>query len=221
MRHVVPHYSVQGQRFGRVFARGGVRVGQSVQVAAARVDGDQLPVGIAGRNEAPQQRVAGIVDNRRRVGEQVQFLFGLFFRRVEILLMGVADVRDDADVGTDDPFERLHLALAGDTRFDHGDLLVARGHQQRQRYADLRVVAFRTAEQFYARRAELGDPLFGDGLAVAAGDGYHFAADAVAEAGGQPLQRRYRIVAADESGFRVASDVDGAVDDEGAHSLAV
>ena len=69
LRHVVPHYSVQGQRFGRVFARGGVRVGQSVQVAAARVDGDQLPVGIAGRNEAPQQRVAGIVDNRRRVGE--------------------------------------------------------------------------------------------------------------------------------------------------------
>ena len=51
--------------------------------------------------------------------------------------MGIADVRDDADVGPDDSFEPFHFALFRDSGLDDGDLLVSGDHQQGQRNADL------------------------------------------------------------------------------------
>ena len=153
--------------------------------------------------------------------EQRQLLVGLLPGRVEIFLMRVAYVRDDAQIGADHPFEPRHFAPLRDTRLDQHDPVVRLGHQQRQRDADLRVVAFRTAEQPDLRRVELGDPFLHDGLAVASRDGDDRSFQAGPVIGGQLLQRFERVGAADESRQRVGFRIDRRVGQKGAYAPTV
>ena len=105
-----------------------------------------------------------------------------------MLLVRIAEIRENSHVGTDHSFEPLHLARFRNAGFDNGKSFVPVEHQQRERYADLRVVAARAAKQFHTRWAELCDPLFGNRFAVAAGDGNDRTPESVAVVCGEALE---------------------------------
>ena len=150
-----------------------------------------------------------VEDDLRTIAEKTEFLVEFFLSGGEIFVMGVAEHGENTDVGSYDAGEGLHLSRLGDACFDHGKGFISRDHQQREGNADLRIVASRTAEQFYGGWNQLRDPLFDGGFAAAAGDGYYFPGEVVAMVRGQLLQGRHGIVYADESCLRKGCRVEG------------
>ena len=126
--------------------------------------------------------------------EEFEFFVEFLLVGVEVFAVGRSEVGQDADLRTDHCFEALHFAGTRNAGLDHHQLLVAADHQQRQGHAELRIVAARAAEE--AARTfgpKLGDPLFNDRFAVAAGHSDHRTVVLVPMIGGQRLQCGERI----------------------------
>lgn len=138
-----------------------------------------------------------------------------------MLLVRIAEIRENSHVGADHSFEPLHLSRLRNAGFDNGKSFVPVEHQQRERYADLRVVAARAAKQLHARRAQLGDPLFGNRLAVAAGDGNDRTSESVAVVCGEALECGDGIGAPNESRLGIGGGIDVGVGQECADAAIV
>ena len=128
-----------------------------------------------------------------------------------------SDVADDAEVRADHRFEALHFANLADARFDDGDLVFGAKAQQRERYADLRVVAPRASMQREPAREHRGEHLLDDRLSVGARDADHARAEPCSPCAGDPLERFESVV--DAYHWQVAWNLPPSLD-EGGHDAA-
>lgn len=156
-----------------------------------------------------------------RLPEKDQLFIEFLPKVSEVLLVRIAEIRENSHVGTDHSFEPLHLARFRNAGFDNGKSFVPVEHQQRERYADLRVVAARAAKQFHTRWAELCDPLFGNRFAVAAGDGNDRTPESVAVVCGEALECGDGIGAPNESRLGIGGGIDVGVGQECADAASV
>ena len=101
----------------------------------------------------------------------------------------------------DDLLQACHFAGFGDARFDDGHAVVGRHLPHRQRNANLRVVAFGAGGEAAVGRKQLHEPVFDDGLAIAACDAYHGDGKLAAVLSGNGLQGCHHVVDMPDVGF--------------------
>ena len=109
-------------------------------------------------------------ENLFGTGEELELLLPFLLVAAEILLMRLAQTREDADGGADDVVQGLHLAGLGDAGLDDGNLRALVNAPDGQRHTNLRVVAARRARHNVVGREHLVEKLLDGGLAVAARD---------------------------------------------------
>lgn len=147
--------------------------------------------------------VVVVEDQFGGVFKEFEFLDGLLRLVLEKLGVGHADIGQDADGGSDDVGEGLHLVGFGDAGFEDGQVMVLRHAPDREGHADLGVVAVGTSHDEEVVVEHSVEPLFDNGFAIRAGD----ADDGVVELGavvlGEGLQGGEGIAHNEEISLRV------------------
>ncbi len=226
-------------RIGRLQTRFGITQHAAERLDLRRIDAKRL----VARRQLRHVGLGGILDAARRRQQRRQRIGDLAVRAViykgtrsarkhhllgdllpearKVALVGVAYGGEKHHVGTYHALQTLHLAALGDTRLDKGDLLVALDHKQRQRHAQLRIVAGGRGEKPRRGGQRRGRPLLYDRLAVRSRNADHRAAERRAMRRRQTLQRLQRVV--DDHISRTARNLPpvGAFDHEAAHAAAV
>ena len=108
--------------------------------------------------------------------------------------MGHPDVGQDAVGGANHLGQALHLVGTGDARLEDGYVRALIQLPNRERHADLGVVAVGAAGDVPILGQHMGQPLLDDGLAVAAGDADGGHLELLAVGRGDGLQRGKGIV---------------------------
>lgn len=152
--------------------------------------------------------------------KEFEFLDGLLRLVLEKLGVGHADIGQDADGGSDDVGEGLHLVGFGDAGFEDGQVMVFRHAPDREGHADLGVVAVGTSHDEEVVVEHSVEPFFDNGFAIRAGD----ADDGVVELGavvlGEGLQGGESVVHNEEIALRVEVGGGGVGDHKVVHAVA-
>ena len=128
-------------------AMGDIERGLGILVAPAA----EPLLGVALLNTLTDPALILRVDDAARGGEELELLLELLLHGGEVLLMGTAQPREDTDLGLDHRRKRCHLPRLRDAGLDEGQLVLGSQPQQRERHAELRIVAARTAVAAVAR----------------------------------------------------------------------
>ena len=123
------------------------------------------------------------------------------------------DVADDAEVRTNHRLEAMHFARLAYACFDDGELVLGAKPEQRERDADLGVVAPRAAMQRELAREYSGEHLLDDRLAVGASDADDACAEPCSPGAGDRLQGLERVV--DAYHWQVLWDTSPSLDEGG------
>ena len=102
--------------------------------------------------------------------------------------MGLPDVGKDADGGVDDLPQAVHLAGLGDAGLEDGQLVGVVHLPHGEGHTYLGVVAAGAGDGFAVVGDHLHNPVFDNGLAVAAGDAHHGDAEPGAPCGNNLLE---------------------------------
>jgi len=160
----------------------GVGVGVAPGEAAEGAEGVELGEG------GVDVFVVGAVDEGLAVGEELEFFGYFLLARDEVLVVGLADVGEDAYGGVDDAAEVFHLGGLGDAGFEDGEFVGGVDLPHGEWDADLGVVAAGAGDDAAVGGEELDDPVFDDGFAVGAGDAYDGDGELGAVVGGELLE---------------------------------
>ena len=108
------------------------------------------------------------IDQIMSVPEKPEFFCYFFPESIEVLIMCMTDICEDTDVRADDGFKFFHLIFLGNACFEDGQLVAGAHFPDRQRYADLRIVAFRAADDVDLLIHQLVKPFLDDGFSITA-----------------------------------------------------
>lgn len=164
--------------------------------------------------------VVVVEDQFGGVFKEFELLDGLLRLVLEKLGVGHADIGQDADGGSDDVGEGLHLIGFGDAGFEDGQVMVFRHAPDRKGHADLGVVAVGTSYDEEVVVEHSVKPLFDDGFAIGTRD----ADDGVVELGavvlGEGLQGGESVIHNEEIALRVEVGGGGVGDHKVVHASA-
>ena len=153
--------------------------------------------------------------------EQHRLLGSLVSPVDEVLVVLRAKRGEDAYVGPDHRLQACHLVGARNAGLDYGQILVALDHQQRQRHAQLRVVAPGRAKEPHTIGGGLCNPLLHGSFARRAGDGHHLTSELRAVVGCQLLERHQRAPYHHKSRLGIEPKIHVMLDHKGPHASTI
>ena len=108
--------------------------------------------------------VIAAIDKHMTMGEELHLLGNLLVTREEILIVGLADIGEDAYGGLHHVAQMLHLPRLADADLKESNLVFGIHLPHTKRHADQRGVAFGAGDD--TCRTQPSHPIFDDGFAV-------------------------------------------------------
>ncbi|MPN35121.1 hypothetical protein SDC9_182616 [bioreactor metagenome] len=115
-------------------------------------------------------RIILVIYQNFSMGKELQFFCYFLLLTDKVFLMGIANVRKNPDGRTHNMFELSHLSRHGNTGFENTQLRIGSQLPNRQRNANLRIIATWRTNNFTILVQKLEKPFLHDCFTVTAGN---------------------------------------------------